>query len=89
MPEVIEDPSKVIDDVLNLVFGFVEPFFEVGSCTKMSLDTTSENTGSEGSLLIDGFDGVVELIEGKGTSLSRSTERAFLSLGLSSSSLAT
>lgn len=89
IPEFVENPSEIGDDVLKLVFGFVEPLLEVGSCAKMTFYAAPEDAGPEGGLLIDVLDGSVKLLRKRNTWERSSTERAFFFLGLSSSSLAT
>ena len=89
MSEIVENSPEIVDDVFDLIFSFVESFLQIGSCAEMSFYTASEDASSECGLLVDLLDGGIELHGGRGTCCRRSTESAFLNLGLSSSSLAT
>lgn len=61
--EVIEDPSQIVDDVLDLVFGFVEPFLEVGSRAEVPLGAALEDDCPQLRLLVDFLDGEIELAQ--------------------------
>ena len=87
--EIIKNPPEIKDNSFNFVFRFIESFFKISSGTKMTLDTTSQNTSSKLMLRINFFDCIIKLNMTQSTWFSKSTERAFLNLGLSSSNLAT
>ena len=61
--EVVEDPPQIVDDVLDLVFGFVEPFLEVGSRAEVPLSAALEDHCSQLWLLVDFLDGEIELAQ--------------------------
>jgi hypothetical protein len=65
--DLIEDPSEIGDDIFEFIISLVQPFFQVCSSTKMAFDAATYDASPERRLLIDIFDGGVELIEGGGT----------------------
>lgn len=61
MPEVIKNPSQVIDDVFDLIFCFVKSFFKICSGTEVTFNATLQDAGSERRLFVDFLNSVIKL----------------------------
>lgn len=46
MSEIVEDSSKIIDYIFDLVLSFIQSFLEISSSTKMPFSATPKNACS-------------------------------------------